>query len=94
MLLATDVQVMLGVDDLEIIAHGYTFDRDTVDIYFENGELVRRDWNEWKNRDFYQKSDGFDGSFFHNGIKRWYKDRTNQKVCILFETFNNRLDLT
>lgn len=40
LLSAKELQEMLGVEDLEVVAHGYNFDRHTVDIWFEDGTIV------------------------------------------------------
>ena len=97
LLTATDVQTMLGVEDGEILAHGYTFDRETVDIYFQDGQLIRTtesrggDWH-------YEKSPNFRPEFFHGGIKRWYEGTAerglNAKLLTLFETFGAPLSTT
>ena len=39
---ATAVRQMLGVQDKEIILHGFLIDSHSVDIWFENGRVVRR----------------------------------------------------
>lgn len=87
-----EVQEMLGVPDEEIIAHGYTLERDTVDLYFRDGLLVRNvNGVEQTSETF--RIDPHNG-FYPDGIKRWYKDRTNPRLISLCETFGRELPLT
>lgn len=89
-LLATEIQRILNVPDYNydsnnIIAYGYTFYRDTIEIYFEKGLLVR----ETSDRDKLLKretSEYFEPTWFQ--IKRFYVERTNKKLIDLFKTFN------
>lgn len=87
-MLATDIQRILNVPDYhgnneEIIAYGYTFGRDTIEIYFEKGLLVR----ETSDRDKLLKretSEYFEPSYFY--VKRFYQDITNKKLIDLFDS--------
>lgn len=91
MLSAKAVQEMLGVDDCIVIAHGYTFDRNTVDIWFANHKLKRGEYIEGK--EIRRESHEFDPSFFA-GIKRFYRTQTDEKLVELFQTFGGSLPLT
>lgn len=94
------VQEMLGVADDVIIAHGYTFDRMTVDVYFQNGNLVRDERNFGDDSVNCLESTDFEPSYFMNQIKRWYLGNQepdkglNSKLQGLFETFGNPLPTT
>jgi hypothetical protein len=91
-LTAKEVQQMLGVADFDEVAHGYTFDRDTVDIYFADGKMIREVWGiGWgvsETRKDYRESDYFEIDYLKDGIKRWYLNKTNPKLVQLYETFN------
>ena len=93
MLAAKFLQDHLYVDDMVVIAHGYTFDRHTVDVWFEDKKLVRIEEvsrDKWEHTEF----DYLDGeAIFHNNIKRWYKDKTNNDLIELFESFGRPLPL-
>lgn len=101
---ASEVQMMLEVEDFAIIAHGYTLDRATLDIWFEKGELVRHEYKG--NSDFgpfkedHQRSEDFEPEYFFTNVKRWYlgKGNTptglNEKLQTLFETFGRPLSTT
>lgn len=88
---AVEVQKLLGVD-LEDIAYGYTFRRDTIEIYFNEGKLVRADI-PYGGEAVLRQSETFDPSFFSENVKRFYRDRTNAKLALLFATFGNPLPL-
>lgn len=89
LLKAIEVQKLLGVEDLEIIAYGYTFERNSVEIWFENGQLVRREWNH--GLDDKKSSEFFQPLYLKDGIKRWYKGTAegglNKRLVDFFETF-------
>lgn len=88
---AADVQAMIGVEDHEVVAHGYTLDRETLDVWFAHGELVRR-----VSCDRFVdlcSSEKFDPEFFFMNVKRWYRDRTNRRLAGLFEAFGRPLPL-
>lgn len=95
---ASLVQEWLGVEDGEIIAHGYTFDRNTVDIWFENGKLIRREYmprEQWTDKEIKkQESEEFEPQFFFNQIKRWYQEQTNSILIALFRAFGQHGGLT
>mgnify|MGYP001453146506 CR=1 FL=1 len=94
MLKATVVQAMIGAEDYMDVAYGYTFDRNTVFIYFLKGKLVRKvvqhsgQMNE-RVIDIWE-SETFDPTYFA-GVKRFYKNQTEPKLLELFETFGNPL---
>lgn len=96
MLSATTVQKMIEAADFDTIAHGYTFDRNTLDIYFEDGNLIRRETNGEKVE--ISKSSEFNEDFFFNNVKRWYAGTKtkglNPKLKELFETFGKPLPVT
>jgi len=87
-LTALEVQQMLGVADYENIAHGYTYNRDTLDIYFQDGKIVRQVSDVDGILLYENISCVFEIDFFTTDVKRWYKNRTNSKLIQLFETFN------
>ncbi len=103
---AKEVQDMLGVEDLEIVAHGYTPSMNhegpwTVDIWFEKGQLVRYEFKGEHGRpgfkDRAQRSDHFDPDFLRCNIKRWYRGKPergfNQKLATLLATFGDEPSL-
>lgn len=87
---AKQVQEMLNVEDYEVLAHGYTFDRNTVDIYFVQGYLVKvlEDGGLTANSAF------FEPHYFKVNIKRWYAEDFHPGLLQLFETFGLDLALT
>jgi hypothetical protein len=89
MLTAVEVQKLIDITDMEIIAHGYTFGRKTIDIYFDKGQLIRMEENKEN-----KCSEFFDYSFFIDDVKRFYINTTNAKLIELFETFGNSLSMT
>ena len=89
MLTAIEAQKLIGIDDMEIVAHGYTFGRKTIDIYFNKNQLIRSEEDKEN-----QCSELFDYSFFINDVKRFYIGSTNVKLIELFETFGNPLSMT
>lgn len=99
MLSAAEVQAMIGAVDHEIIAHGYTYDRKSVDIFFEAGELVRAEEYFERGRGWKTiRNDKFNPEYFFDGIKRWYlgtpERGLNAKLAELFETFGRPLSTT
>lgn len=98
MIASTVVQQLLGVPDGQVIAHGYTFDRLTVDVYFEGGVAVRRDTRLKPGTGGEEEmvSGGHWGSFdgealLHANIKRWYADKTLPALREWCETFGKPL---
>lgn len=83
---ASLIQEWLGVEDGDVIAHGYTFDRDTVDVFFEDGKLVRYD-TPYDKKPKITESFEFDAAMLHNQIKRWYRNKTNPRLVVLMNTF-------
>lgn len=102
---AAQVQEMIDAEDGEVVAHGYTLDRDTLDIYFEDGRLVRSAYrrDETPHR---TTSEEFESEFFFKDVKRWYAGDVerwragepgaglNQALADLFETFGRSLSVT
>jgi hypothetical protein len=102
MLSAKEVQNMLNVPDLETVAYGYTLDRRTVNIWFEDGKLVRHSswesgakhtYENYGNYDETIRTEEFDPNYFKVNMKRFYEDRTNSALVILFATFGSPLPL-
>lgn len=89
-MLAVDVQKLIGVEDLDVIAYGYTFERNSVEIWFENKYLKRL--TIFKGDSNIEQTINFNPEFFN--IKRFYRDRTNPKLIELFRAFGNLLPLT
>jgi lipopolysaccharide biosynthesis glycosyltransferase len=85
---AKQVQEMIGVEDLDIIAHGYTLERNTLDIWFENGTIVRHESNHRKNMVNEVGEDFFNIDFFFSDVKRWYAEKFNPKLLTLIRTFS------
>lgn len=98
---ASEVQKMLvradgdPVRDGDVIAHGYTFERRTIDIFFKEGSLVRSVSDGVGTEIVRVESKEFEIEFFFNDIKRFYDDgRTNESLKNLLETFGRPLSLT
>ncbi len=93
---AITVQNMLNVGDNVIIAHGYDHDRNTIDIFFENGELVREK-TPYKGSSWIDRSEEFHSTWI-TYIKRWYRGTAekgiNPTLVDLFETFGDSLPIT
>lgn len=89
---AQEVQEMIDVEDFEIVAHGYTFDRNTVDIWFENGLIFRHEYKYDPRQEIKSVSriseTFFNASFFFADIKRWYESKFNTKLRTLMRTFS------
>lgn len=91
-LTALEVQKMIAVEDYDFVAHGYTFERNTLDIWFEKGNIVRQEY----------KPDGYGANhivnetgevdfrieFFFSDVKRWYEDSFNKELLKLICTFS------
>lgn len=99
---AAVVQDMLAVEDEVVIAHGYTLDRKTLNIFFHDGKLVREEVNREEPSE-YEESDEFDPEFFFKDVKRWYigipnaaepGKGLNEDLANLFETFGRPLSTT
>lgn len=89
------VQDYLEVEDDEVIAYGYTFERDTVEVFFRKGFLVRRDIPQDKTKEIETiNSSDFDGNLIHLRIKRYYRDRTRAKLVDFFEAVGHPLPIT
>lgn len=95
MMKAKKVAEIAGLKNGDHVAHGYTFDRDTIDIYYEDGEFVRiisnHNGEEIGEREF--SGVFFVPNLFTHRIKRWYADRTHREIQNLFETFGKPLPL-
>ncbi len=91
---AVEVQEMLGVQDEVIICHGYSFERDTLDICFRTGHVVRITEKRVSDTIVEDMDYNFRPDFFHDGVKRWYADSVHPKLQELFTTFGNRLPTT
>ena len=92
-LTAGRVQELIGVADNVVVAYGYTFDRHTLNIFFQDGKIVRATTPYGKNTDYCQ-SVIFEPKFFTDGVKRWYADGFNERLRGLFETFSDGLSFT
>lgn len=84
---AQQVQDMLGVDDYVVIAHGYTFERNTLDIWFEKGCIIRSETRLGSTINE-TGEEFFNADFFFTNVKRWYADRFNTKLLTLIRTFS------
>ena len=93
---AIEVQKLLNVADNVVIAHGYDHDRNTIDIFFENGELVRVKTPYGKSA-WVDRAEEFHSTWI-TYIKRWYrgteKRGINPTLVNLFETFGSSLPIT
>jgi len=81
--LAYDVQQIIEVPDGMSIAYGYTFARDTVEIFFRQGKLVRRVAGVDE-----AESEYIEWDFFHRDIKRFYENGVHPWFIQQFETFS------
>lgn len=88
---------LLRVPDDTVIAHGYTFDRQTINIFFHDGYLVRHHVEKGT----FQVAEVFDPEFFFTDIKRWYlgnqeseTQRLNPTLQDWFDTFGRPLPTT
>jgi hypothetical protein len=89
------VRQLIGVEDGERIAYGYTFNRDTVEIYIRDGKLIREDYRGSNSLPaLIRENEFFDPSYFSDDIKRFYEERTNKKLQQLFRTFGGELSTT
>lgn len=86
---AAQVQHMTGTHDREVVAHGYTFERHTIEIYFEDNKIIRRvdGQIEWT-------SEMFEPNMFHQNIKRFYEQGVVPIFLALFDTFGEGLSTT
>lgn len=87
---AKQVQKLLNVEDGEIIAYGYNFDRNSVRIFFRNGFLYKEIFCTIKDREEIlttHQAYEFDPEMFFKDIKRFYENKTNFKLIELFNTF-------
>lgn len=96
MLTAKEVQTILGVADDVVIAHGYSYDRETTyDVWFHAGELHRLGSRCWISAgDTHQHSPTFQPDYFTENIKRWYDSKINSRLLELFATFGVTLPTT
>lgn len=80
---SNDVQNIMGVQDRQVIAYGYTFERRTVEIYFDCGQIVRRvDGVDERS------SVLFEPNMFILNIKRWYVRGVHHWLRQMFATFS------
>jgi hypothetical protein len=100
MLSAAQVQTLIGAKDGQIVAHGYTLDRYTVDVWFEQQQIVRREYQGAAivgTPDDHEvgllKSFTFEPDYFFANIKRWYRDETSDALADYFATFGRPLPL-
>ena len=99
MLTNKEVMTLIGAKPFDVIAHGYTFDRDTVRIVFgdEMGQITLVRYEMKIPYDPFPAGTTtsyiFDANFFFHNIKRLYRDRTNPKLVELFKTFGRELPL-
>lgn len=95
---AKEVQDILGVKDCEVIAHGYTFDRQTLDVWFEYERLIRVESNYYGQETKRMESDDFDPFLFRCDVKRWYMGTEergfNRRLLSLFYTFGDAPSMT
>lgn len=92
-MIAQSIQIMLNVSDYETIAHGYDMERLTLDIWFQDGQVIK----QYKRLDDIVKTEKFeyfDWSELNMNVKRWYRDRTNTKLVELINTFGGNIALT
>lgn len=85
---AIELQKILGVEDNQIILYGYTYNRSTVEIYFESGKLIR----VTKDLDVIEKviaSEDVTCNLLFSEIKRFYSNGTNPKFRNLSEIFRD-----
>lgn len=99
---AAVIQDMLAIEDEVVLAHGYTLDRRTLNIFFRDGKLVREEANREEPSE-YEESEDFEPDFFFKDVKRWYIGIPNADVpgkglhedlANLFETFGRPLSTT
>lgn len=94
------VQQLLTVADMDTVAYGYTFDRKTVTVWFEDGKVCRSDvhsgrLSEAQYEECVKRYDTFDGeTILHAGIKRWYADKTVPALREWCKTFGRPLTET
>ncbi len=93
---AKEIQNLIGIDDHETLAYGYTLNRDTVELYFENSNLVRCEFDASIDGQLLRtkRTPLFEASFFKDNIKRFYRNATHKQLIELFDTFGNPLSLT
>jgi len=98
MLKAKQVQEMIGAADYDDVASGYTYNRETVEIFFEDGKIHRHTLvadplahpRTWK----HESSEDFEPDYFLVNVKRFYRNQTFTKLNELFLTFGTGLPLT
>lgn len=93
-LTAGRVQELIGVADNVVVAHGYDFDRNTLDIFFQEGKIVKATDQRYGKPILYCQSVIFEPKFFTAGVKRWYASGFNERLRGLFETFSDGLSFT
>lgn len=94
MFTVADLQRFLGVENNRVILYGYTFDRDTVVVFFEDEKLVREDYNGYKDRYLcreWESNKQVPGSIWTEQIKRWYRNGTNARLRSLILAFGGNL---
>lgn len=90
MITAQELQEILKVEDNRIILYGYTFQRETVEWYFEHCHLVRVT-TDGDRVIRYLAMKEVTQSHLTGNIKRFYRNGTNSKLRDLFETFRGGL---
>jgi hypothetical protein len=82
---------LIGAGPGNQLAHGYTFDRVTVDIEVSiDGEIER-----WEDDKLVEKmGKEFNHTMITRSIKRFYRERTNSRMIELFGAFGNPLLVT
>ena len=95
MLTAKQFQKMLGVADFRTILYGYTFERQSVIIFFVDGKIVRLTEKELfcqgsfpeETKNTVQMWEYVVPEIFRQDIKRWYANGTRPKMRHFMESF-------
>jgi len=93
-LTAKEVQALLAVPDHKVLAYGYTYDRRTVELYFEDGQLVRYEYTGDYEDPSYERSKHFEASYLTADLKRWYENSLCPKLLTFLETFGGSVQVT
>lgn len=101
LLTAKQVQDSFAIEDSDVVLYGYTFDRNTVEIFFHNGilcrdEQVERDNDNEKENYGWKRTecDVFDIDLITLGIKRYYRSKSNESFVELLESFGTQVSFT
>ncbi len=96
MMTASELQTLLNVPDNTSILYGYTFERDTLVVFFQDEKLVRVTYNNRDNCEvrFWHESEFALSEFWGCNVKRWYPNGTNDTLRKLVAAFGNGLNET